>query len=111
MGGLISFYAVLKYPKVFGGAGVFSPSVWICKEDLLNLVKTTGKKVNSKIYFYCGKLEGTGMVPDMLKTFEELAAVSKSKMMNKMACTPVKRVAVQQQIAGLQKFEQHRRDG
>ena len=80
MGGLISFYAVLKYPKVFGGAGVFSPSVWICKEELLNLVKTTGKKVNSKIYFYCGKLEGTGMVPDMLKAFEELAAVSKSKM-------------------------------
>ena len=80
MGGLISFYAVLKYPKVFGGAGVFSPSVWICKEDLLKLVKTTGKKVNSKIYFYCGKLEGPGMVPDMLKAFEELAAVSKSKM-------------------------------
>jgi predicted alpha/beta superfamily hydrolase len=80
MGGLISFYAVLKYPKVFGGAGVFSPSVWICKEDLLKLIKTTGKKVNSKIYFYCGKLEGPGMVPDMLKAFEELAAVSKSKM-------------------------------
>ncbi len=80
MGGLISFYAVLKYPKVFGGAGVFSPSVWICKEDLLNLVKTAGKKVNSKIYFYCGKLEGPGMVPDMLKAFQELAAVSKSKM-------------------------------
>ncbi|MBL0067686.1 MAG: alpha/beta hydrolase [Chitinophagaceae bacterium] len=25
MGGLISMYAVLKYPKVFGGVGVFSP--------------------------------------------------------------------------------------
>lgn len=80
MGGLISLYAVLKYPKVFGGAGVFSPSVWICKEDLLKLVKTAGKKINSKIYFYCGKLEGPGMVSDMLKAFEELAAVSKSKM-------------------------------
>lgn len=80
MGGLISLYAVLKYPKVFGGAGVFSPSVWICKEDLLKLVKTAGKKINSKIYFYCGKLEGPGMVSDMWKAFEELAAVSKSKM-------------------------------
>ena len=29
MGGLISFYAILKYPKVFGGAGVFSPAFWI----------------------------------------------------------------------------------
>ncbi len=80
MGGLISFYAILKYPKVFGGAGIFSPSVWICKEDLLSLIKTIGKKVNSKIYFYCGKLEGPGMVTDMLKAFEELAATSKSKM-------------------------------
>jgi predicted alpha/beta superfamily hydrolase len=80
MGGLISLYAVLKYPKVFGGAGVFSPSVWICKEDILKLIKTAGKKVNSKIYFYCGKLEGDGMVPDMLLAFQQLAAVSKSKM-------------------------------
>jgi len=80
MGGLISLYAVLRYPNVFGGAGIFSPSVWICKKDLLNLIKTTGKKVNSMIYFYCGKLEGQGMVPDMLLAFQELAAVSKSKM-------------------------------
>ncbi len=80
MGGLISFYAVLKYPKVFGGAGVFSLSVWICKEDLLSLVKSSGEKVKSKIYFYCGEMEGPGMVPDMLKAFEELAAISKSKM-------------------------------
>ncbi len=29
MGGLISMYAVLKYPKLFGGAGVFSPSFWV----------------------------------------------------------------------------------
>ena len=28
MGGLISMYAVLKYPYVFGGAGVFSPAFW-----------------------------------------------------------------------------------
>ena len=80
MGGLISFYAVLKYPKVFGGAGVFSPSVWICKEELLSLIKLNGEKVKSKIYFYCGKMEGPVMVTDMLKAFEELAVVSKSKM-------------------------------
>ena len=80
MGGLISLYAVLKYPKVFGGAGIFSPSIWICKSEMLDLIKTAGKKVNSKIYFYCGKMEGVGMVPDMLLAFEKLATVSKSKM-------------------------------
>ena len=47
---------------------------------MLDLIKTAGKKVNSKIYFYCGKMEGVGMVPDMLLAFERLATVSKSKM-------------------------------
>ncbi|HEX8832202.1 MAG TPA: alpha/beta hydrolase-fold protein, partial [Longimicrobium sp.] len=28
MGGLISLYAALKYPDVFGRAGIFSPSLW-----------------------------------------------------------------------------------
>ena len=80
MGGLISLFAVLKYPKVFGGAGVFSPSIWICKPQIIDLIKTTGNKVKSNIYFYCGKLEGPAMVPDMLLAFETMATVSKSKM-------------------------------
>jgi predicted alpha/beta superfamily hydrolase len=80
MGGLISLYAVLKYPKIFGGAGVFSPSVWICKPEIIDLIKTNGEKVKSKIFFYCGKLEGPGMVPDMLLAFDEMSKVSKSKM-------------------------------
>jgi predicted alpha/beta superfamily hydrolase len=80
MGGLISLYAVLTYPDVFGGAGIFSPSVWICRKQLLEGIKLNGKKVNTKIYFYCGKKESTEMVPDMLRAFQQLAAVSKSKM-------------------------------
>lgn len=80
MGGLISFFAVLKYPKIFGGAGVFSPSIWICKPEMLDLINTAGKKVKSKLYFYCGKIEGPGMVPDMLLAIDKLSAVSKSTM-------------------------------
>jgi predicted alpha/beta superfamily hydrolase len=80
MGGLISLYAVLQYPAVFGGAGIFSPSVWICKSNLLQFIKQKGKKVNSRIFFYCGKDESPEMVPDMLLAFEQLAVVSKSKM-------------------------------
>ncbi len=79
MGGLISMYAALKYPKVFGGAGVFSPSFWISPE-IYQYIKTQGRKVKSKIYFYAGKEEGESMVPDMLKAFEEMAKTSKSKM-------------------------------
>jgi predicted alpha/beta superfamily hydrolase len=79
MGGLISMYAVLKYPSVFGGAGVFSPAFWVGPK-IFDDIKAKGKKVNSKIYFYAGKLEGDAMVPDMLKAFEEMYKVSKSKM-------------------------------
>jgi alpha-amylase len=32
MGGLISLYAALKYPDVFGEAGVFSPALWFAPE-------------------------------------------------------------------------------
>lgn len=80
MGGLVSLYALLKYPKVFGGAGIFSPSVWICKPEILKLINSAGKKINSKIYFYCGKQESDKMVTDMLLTLETINKVSKSKI-------------------------------
>ena len=79
MGGIISMYAVLKYPKVFGGAGVFSPAFWIGPK-IFDDIKTKGKFVNSKIYFYCGKQESETMEPDMIKAFEEMRKVSKSHM-------------------------------
>lgn len=79
MGGLISMYAVLKYPKVFGGAGVFSPAFWVGPK-IFDDIKAFGEKVNSKVYFYAGKQEGEKMVPDMLKAYDEMKAVSKSKM-------------------------------
>jgi predicted alpha/beta superfamily hydrolase len=80
MGGLISMYAALKYPKTFGGVGVFSPAFWISGTKIFDDIKQKGEKLKSKIYFYGGKLEGETMVPDMLKAFEGMAAVSKSKM-------------------------------
>ena len=79
MGGLISMYAVVKYPKVFGGAGVFSPAFWI-GQKIFDDMKTKGKKVNSKIYFYAGDDEGESMVPLTIKAFNEMHKVSKSKM-------------------------------
>ena len=81
MGGLISMYAVLKYPGIFGGAGVFSPAFWV-GPAIHNDIKTKGRKVNARIYFYGGKLEGESMIPEMLKAFEEMADVSKSKLIS-----------------------------
>ena len=79
MGGLISMYAVLKYPAVFGGAGVFSPAFWVGPK-IFDDIKTKGKKVNSKIYFYAGDEEGETMVPMTLRAFNEMHKVSRSKM-------------------------------
>jgi len=79
MGGLISMYAVLKYPNVFGCAGVFSPAFWVGPK-IFDDIRSKGEKVKSRIYFYAGKKESESMVTDMLKAFDGMAAVSKSKM-------------------------------
>ena len=65
IGGLNSFYAVLKYPKVFGKAGVFSPSFWFSK-DIYTLMEQS-KKTKAKIYFLCGDKESDDMVSDINK--------------------------------------------
>jgi predicted alpha/beta superfamily hydrolase len=79
MGGLISFYAILKYPKVFGVAGVFSPAFWITPQ-LKNIDPKQAKKVKGKIYFYGGQQESESMVPDMLAVFDQMRRHSKAKM-------------------------------
>ncbi len=65
LGGLTSFYAVVKYPKVFGKAGVFSPSFWYATA-IYDYVENA-KKIKSKIYFLCGDKESDEMVPDLNK--------------------------------------------
>lgn len=57
LGGLVSFYAVLKYPEVFGKAGCFSPSFWFGRNELNELMQKT-EKFKTKIYFLCGDNEG-----------------------------------------------------
>lgn len=65
LGGLNSFYAVLKYPEIFGKAGVFSPSFWFSK-DIYTLMEQS-KKTKAKIYFLCGDKESDDMVSDLNK--------------------------------------------
>lgn len=77
MGGLISFYALLKYPNKFGAAGVFSPAFWVApalKED----IEKKAKKVKGRMYFFAGKQESEHMVTDMLGVFEQMTRLSKA---------------------------------
>jgi predicted alpha/beta superfamily hydrolase len=79
MGGLISLYAVMKYPNVFGGAGIFSPAFWTAPE-IGDYIKTSSAKINSKLFFYAGGKESDKMVPDMKKIESDLKALSPSKI-------------------------------
>lgn len=63
VGGLISFYALLKFPKVFGSAGVFSPSFWF-SEEIFSLIEDV-PKIEGRIYFMAGDHESTAMIPDL----------------------------------------------
>lgn len=77
MGGLISLYAVLKYPKVFGGAGIFSPAFWTAS-GIDSTVIADAKNVNSRLFFYAGGKEGDLMIPDMKRIEKEMKEHSKS---------------------------------
>ena len=77
MGGLISYYAMLKHPMVFGKAGVFSPAFWTA-DGIKNLTDSLGNKINGLLFFYMGALEGEKYLADMLNIGDRLAKVSSS---------------------------------
>ncbi len=66
MGGLISLYAVMQYPQVFGAAGIFSPALWLVPQ-MTDELKKTNFPTHPRFYFYCGGKESETMVSDMQK--------------------------------------------
>lgn len=67
MGGLISFYACLYYPQVFGGGGIFSPAFWIApslKEETVQMLQQNTDHPQ-RFYFYYGEKEGSEMVDEV----------------------------------------------
>ncbi|MBS1657201.1 MAG: alpha/beta hydrolase [Bacteroidetes bacterium] len=79
MGGLISFYAGLFHPKIFGAVGAISPSFWLAPELISQIDKmdVEGHK-NQRYFFYGGRKEGENLV-------ELLEAVS-NRMKDKFGC-------------------------
>lgn len=57
MGGLVSYYALLKYNDVFRCAACLSPSLWVANDKLLKLTKRASIKDDSIIYLDYGSLE------------------------------------------------------
>lgn len=56
MGGLISLYAVMKYPDVFSRAAIFSPAFWV-NPQYLDLAGTSTFRPDVKLYFLIGAIE------------------------------------------------------
>ncbi|HMJ45739.1 MAG TPA: alpha/beta hydrolase-fold protein [Ferruginibacter sp.] len=78
MGGLISYYAILKYPKVFGKAGIFSPAFWTAAPAIYQWTDSLAQNINAKLFFYMGDMEGDNAVQDMFTITEKLGKNSNS---------------------------------
>ena len=76
LGGLISFYTGLKYPKIFGKIGALSTSFWFSNK-VQDFASKNGQQKNTKLYLLIGDKEGASMVPDtenMAKLLIDLAS-------------------------------------
>jgi predicted alpha/beta superfamily hydrolase len=71
MGGLISMYAGIQYPEVFGRVGAFSSSYWFSGESYKQ-VSDTGVKGTSYFYLLAGEQEGGQQTGDMEKMYQTL---------------------------------------
>lgn len=63
MGGLISHFALIEHPDVFGAAGVFSPSFWV-SADPFEATRRAVLPPDARVYLYAGGAEGAQMVRD-----------------------------------------------
>ncbi|HEY8534849.1 MAG TPA: alpha/beta hydrolase-fold protein, partial [Vicinamibacterales bacterium] len=74
MGGLISLYALLRRPDVFGAAAVMSPSLWFASEAMLELARGL-HTWTGRLYLDIGTAEGR---PHLRRT-RELARILRAR--------------------------------
>lgn len=60
LGGLISFYAGMKYQDVFSKVGVFSPSFWF-NDSIYDFADEMGKSAEMKFFFLAGGEESASL--------------------------------------------------
>ncbi|GAB4027223.1 alpha/beta hydrolase [Spirosoma koreense] len=72
LGGLISIYAGLLHPEVFGRLMVFSPALWISPKIYFDAIRFQSP-VPMKIYAYGGEQESQYMVPNIQRFNDALA--------------------------------------
>jgi predicted alpha/beta superfamily hydrolase len=73
MGGLISYYAALLHPEVYGKAGIFSPSFWLQNDIGEQTAKLLlQSSLPQQLYFYAGEREGAQMADRVRQVTEML---------------------------------------
>ena len=85
MGGLISCYAGLRYPDVFGNVGIYSPSFWFSEGGIFDLATTNVSLLgDNKFYFLAGGSESSTIRQDMQKMVNVfmLNGISKKNIAN-----------------------------
>jgi metallo-beta-lactamase class B len=81
MGGLISWYAIIQYPDIFGAAGIFSPSFWIAGQAFADAEKFTTAQM-PRFYLYAGKKETgdvDGKPANMVENVDKMDAILEKK--------------------------------
>ncbi len=70
LGGLVSLYLGLKYPKVFGRVAAVSPSIWFADKHIVTYVNALARKPKVRIWMDMGTKEG-GNVEDAQKAVSD----------------------------------------
>ena len=80
MGGLISYYAAIEYPAIFGSAAVFSPAYWnsISVDSLKKETINKTGLIKSKIFLYGGGSEGVAGLPSTLIELQQILSKNPS---------------------------------
>jgi predicted alpha/beta superfamily hydrolase len=71
LGGLMSHYAMHRYPEVFARAGVFSPAYWAAPQ-LFEYARTRPLPADARLYFYMGGREGGSYLTDVKRMVAEM---------------------------------------
>jgi predicted alpha/beta superfamily hydrolase len=79
MGGLISLYAQIAYPRIFGKALIFSPSLWVIPNIRDWLYQNKSADEETVTYIYCGGRESREMVTQVMLLYQGLMELNRDK--------------------------------
>ncbi len=86
MGAIVSLYAEVKYPTVFGAAGMLSPALWNVP-DMYPDVQSKDWKAVQRFYFYMGGKETETAVKDMERMIKLVKAKGNHDVMTSLLPT------------------------